>query len=159
MSAIKKAWPWLLLSICVIAIDQFSKLYLNTHLTLGQPVEVLPFFNLTLAYNPGAAFSFLGEQTGWQIWLFTSISLAISIILIAWLLKTPRKDALLACSLSLILGGAVGNLIDRVLYGYVIDFADFHIGSWHFATFNIADSAVCIGAGLLIVHLIFFSKK
>lgn len=159
MNTVKNAWPWLLLSVIVIAIDQLSKLYLNAHLTLGQPVEVLPFFNLTLAYNTGAAFSFLGEQAGWQIWVFASISLVVSIILMVWLLKTPRSEALLACSLSLILGGAVGNSIDRVLYGYVIDFADFHIGSWHFATFNVADSAVCIGAGLLIIHLVFFSKK
>lgn len=142
---------WLWLSGLVIVLDQLTKWLAETNLTLYRPVPVLPFFNLTLMYNTGAAFSFLANAGGWQRWFFLILSLIISIILVIWLSRLKAGEGRLAVALALILGGAVGNLIDRALYGYVIDFLDFYYGQWHWPAFNLADSAITIGAILLIV--------
>lgn len=154
-NGIKLTLWWLLLSLGLVVVDQVTKLLVVRHLRLLEPVKVLPFFNLTLQFNDGAAFSFLGSAGGWQVYLLMAVSLLVAIALIIWLVRTPRADWLMSLALSLILGGAVGNLIDRVRLGYVIDFCDFHIGTWHFYTFNFADSAITVGAVLLVFKLLF----
>ncbi len=155
----KIAWPWFSLSIIIILFDQITKYFANHYLTLNEPFFVLPFLNFTLNYNPGAAFSFLGNADGWQVYLLAGISIVVSIVIFIWLMRTQRSDWLQAFALSLLLGGACGNLIDRIRFSYVIDFIDFHIKNWHFATFNIADSAISVGAFLLIIKLLFFAKN
>lgn len=154
----KNALPWLWVSGFIIVLDQFTKYFANQYLQLEQPLAIFPFFNLTLQYNFGAAFGFLGATNGWQVYLFAGISIIVIMIIFVWLIRLRRSDRLMAFSLSLILGGACGNLIDRVRFSYVIDFFDFHIDTWHFATFNVADSAITIGAALLIIKLLFFSQ-
>ena len=150
---------WLILSLIVLVLDLTSKLIANTYLSYATPVKVLPFFNLTLLYNYGAAFSFLSNQnTTWQLILFSAIAIVISIFIIIWLLRqsktTPNTPAI---ALALILGGALGNVIDRIYHGFVVDFLDFHLKGYHWPSFNIADSAICIGAALFILSS-FFSK-
>src|SRR5512147_1459323 len=130
---------WLWLSGLVIALDQVSKWLAEQFLLPGQPVPVLPFFNLTLLYNTGAAFSFLAQAGGWQRWFFLLLSLIISVALVIWIGRLQRGQTLLAIALSLILGGAVGNLVDRILHGQVIDFLDFYYATWHWPAFNVAD--------------------
>lgn len=159
MPSQKKAWVWIWLSLLIIAIDQLTKYLVVQNLVYGQPYRVTSYFNLWLNYNPGAAFSFLGGAGGWQVFLFSGLSIIVSLVLVLWLGRTPRRDWLMALALSLILGGALGNLIDRVRFKYVVDFFDFHIGTWHFATFNVADTAVTIGACLLVIRLIFVKDK
>ena len=151
----KPAWTWLWLSLVVIAIDQFSKYLVNTTLPYNKPLVLLPFFNFTLRYNAGAAFGFLGSENGWQVLLLMAVTIIVVCGLIVWLVRTPRSDWLTASALTLILGGACGNLIDRIQLGYVVDFLDFHIGAWQFATFNLADTAICIGAFFLIIGMMF----
>ena len=141
---------WLWLSGLVIVLDQASKWLMTSWLSLYETVSVLPFFNLTMAHNTGAAFSFLAQAGGWQRWFFVGLASVISIALLIWL-KTSVKTRLEAISVSLILGGAIGNVIDRVYFGYVIDFVDVYYGSYHWPAFNVADSAICIGAILLII--------
>ncbi|WP_267256363.1 signal peptidase II [Coxiella endosymbiont of Ornithodoros maritimus] len=150
----KKACSWLWLSVLVILLDQSSKCLANHFLAFGHPVKILPFLNFTLSYNTGAAFSFLGTENGWQIILFAAISFVVSVFLILWLNRTPRSEIMMSLGLSLIIGGALGNFIDRLHWKYVTDFIDFHIKDWHFATFNVADSAICVGVFLLIVHML-----
>lgn len=153
---------WLLLSIFVIILDQISKQLVLQHLQMHEPLYLLPMLNFTLSYNPGAAFNFLGDASGWQRWLFTGVALAVSVGIIAWLRNlnmATRINLWTGVGLSLILGGAVGNLIDRIIYGYVIDFIDFHVNTWHFATFNVADTAVNIGVFILILTYVLGSKK
>lgn len=142
-------WHWLLLSLAVILLDQITKAWAVHSLEMFSSTPVLPFFNLTLLYNTGAAFSFLQDAGGWQQWFFIGLGTLISILIISWIHRTDIKKWTLI-ALSLILGGAIGNLIDRALYGYVIDFLDFYINHWHWPAFNIADSAICIGALMLI---------
>ena len=141
-------WLWLTL-LCLI-IDQVSKQWVAGTFDYRETLSVLPFFNLTYVHNPGAAFSFLADQGGWQRWFFTAIAAIASIVFLVWMAKTPKQQRLLSISFALILSGAVGNLIDRVLFGYVIDFLDFHWAGFHFAAFNIADSVIFIGAALMI---------
>lgn len=141
---------WLKLSALVIVLDQLSKWLISSWLELYQTVEILPFFNLTLAHNYGAAFSFLASAGGWQRWFFVLLAVLISIALTIWLKRLPSSARMEAASLALILGGAIGNVIDRLIYGYVVDFLDVYYGSYHWPAFNIADSAICIGAVLLI---------
>lgn|SRR5690554_4084551 len=142
---------WLNLSVLVIVLDQLSKGLMTAWLELHQTVAVLPFFNLTLAHNYGAAFSFLASAGGWQRWFFILLGVGVSLVLIIWLKRLGQAARLEAASLALILGGAIGNVIDRVLHGYVIDFLDVYYGSYHWPAFNIADSAICVGAALLIL--------
>lgn len=145
---------WYVLCIIVIIADQFSKYWVGTHFHAHMPFPLLPMLNITLAYNTGAAFSFLSGAGEWHRWFFAGFSLLVSAILLFWLYRTPSKARLQCAGISLILGGAIGNLIDRGLQGFVIDFIDFYYKNHHFATFNIADSAICLGAALLILDLL-----
>jgi signal peptidase II len=154
-----KKWHWFLLSILVIILDQASKYWVESFLTPYKPMPIMPMLNITLAYNTGAAFSFLSGAGGWHRWFFAGFSLVVSIILIIWLWRTPKTDRLQSLGVSLILGGAVGNLIDRGLSGYVVDFVDVYYKYHHFATFNLADSAICIGAAALILDLLLRKDK
>lgn len=142
---------WMALVVLTIVIDQITKIWADSQLVYAQPVYVLPVLDITLHYNPGAAFSFLSNAGGWQRWFFTVISLLVSGYLLVWLLKLPRAQTMLSMALSLVLGGAVGNLIDRLRLGHVIDFISVHWGNAYFPTFNIADAAITIGAILLIL--------
>lgn len=146
---------WLWLSGLVVGLDQFSKQLAEHLLTPYQSVPILPFFNLTLVYNTGAAFSFLADAGGWQRWFFLVLSLVISVVLVIWLSRLKQGATLQAVALALILSGAVGNLIDRALFGHVIDFIDVYYQQWHWPAFNIADSAITVGAILLIVDSLF----
>lgn len=140
---------WLGLSALVIFLDQFTKLWVSRSFAYGENLAVTEFFNLVLVHNRGAAFSFLSGAGGWQRWFFSVIAVLASGWMI-WLLRRHRQDPLFCFALSLILGGALGNLIDRVAYGYVVDFLDFYWQMYHFPAFNVADSAVTCGAALLI---------
>ncbi|MDF1822494.1 MAG: signal peptidase II [Alcanivoracaceae bacterium] len=144
---------WLLLSALVIGLDLWTKHLVEAQFRYGEFYEVLPFFNLTLAYNTGAAFSFLADAGGWQRWFFVAIGVFATVLILGWLL-TLRDKRVLAGGLALILGGALGNLYDRLAYGHVVDFLDFHWAGNHFPAFNIADSAITLGAILLIVDML-----
>jgi signal peptidase II len=135
----------------VIVLDQVSKGWMVSWLSLYETVAIMPYFNLTMAHNHGAAFSFLAQAGGWQRWFFIGLAATISVVLLVWLAKLKPAAKLEAISLSLILGGAIGNVMDRIMYGYVIDFLDVYVGTSHWPAFNIADSAICIGAVLLIL--------
>ncbi|MCC7463437.1 MAG: lipoprotein signal peptidase [Gammaproteobacteria bacterium] len=142
---------WLWFSVLIIALDQSSKHWIVTALAFGEMRRVAPFFNVVRAHNAGAAFSFLEGASGWQRWLFTAIALGVSGVLIAWLRRLPATARLLPAALALIVGGAVGNLIDRLRFGYVVDFLDFHWAGWHFWSFNVADAGITCGAALLLL--------
>lgn len=146
---------WLWLSIVVILLDQGTKYLAESQLQLYESVTVLPFFNFTLVYNTGAAFSFLADAGGWQRWFFVGLSLTVSLGLIFWLYRLQPNAHWDAAAVALILGGALGNVIDRLWYGYVIDFIDLYYQSWHWPAFNIADSAITVGAALLILQGLF----
>ncbi len=141
---------WLGVAAIIVLLDQLSKIAISKLLAVEGFIRVTSFFNLVLAYNKGAAFSFLASEAGWQRYLLTGISVAASLFLI-YLLKKHPAQKLFCWGVSLILGGAVGNLIDRVMYGHVVDFLDFHIGTWHWPAFNIADSAICVGVLLFVL--------
>jgi signal peptidase II len=140
---------WLLVSVIVIVLDQLSKAAITHHFVYGESMAVTSFFNLTLWHNFGAAFSFLDNAGGLQRWLFSLIAIVASVWIVL-LLRKHQSQMLFSFSLAFILGGALGNLIDRITYGYVVDFLDFYWGGYHFAAFNLADSAITCGAGLLI---------
>jgi len=148
---------FLWLSALVVVLDQVSKWVMVSWLSLYETVAVIPYFNLTMAHNTGAAFSFLAGAGGWQRWFFIGLTSVISIVLFVWLKKLSTQAKLEAISISLILGGAIGNVIDRIYYGYVIDFLDVYVGTYHWPAFNIADSAICMGAVLLVIDS-FISK-
>jgi signal peptidase II len=143
------AWLWL--SLGVIALDQATKFLATRFLELYERVEVLPVLDFTLLHNTGAAFSLLAGASGWQRWFFIGLAGVVSILLLVWIWRTPRGEKLLPLALSLVLGGALGNVIDRIAHGYVVDFVHVHWGASYFPAFNIADSAITIGAGLLIL--------
>jgi signal peptidase II len=145
---------WLWLAVLAVVLDQITKVAAENMLTYAQPVYILPVLDFTLLYNPGAAFSFLADQAGWQRWFFTIISAGVSVMLLVWLAKLPRGSVWLPVALTLILGGAVGNLIDRVLYGHVVDFISVHWNSSYFPAFNIADSAITLGAIMMALDVI-----
>ncbi|HDS1682649.1 TPA: signal peptidase II [Pseudomonas putida] len=152
------AWLWL--SLLVLVLDQATKLYFNNALTMYQQVVVIPdYFSWTLAYNTGAAFSFLADSSGWQRWLFALIAVVVSSVLVVWLKRLGRNETWLAVALALVLGGAIGNLYDRIVLGHVVDFILVH---WHntyrFPAFNLADSAITVGAVMLALDM-FKSKK
>ncbi len=149
-----KKWHWFVLSLLVILMDQASKYFIASALTPYQPVPLMPMLNLTLAYNSGAAFSFLSQAGQWHHWFFIGFSLTMSIVLITWILRLSSTARLQLMALSLILGGAIGNLIDRACFGSVIDFIDVYYKHHHWPVFNLADSAICIGAFLLFIDLI-----
>lgn len=141
---------WLWLSALVIMFDYVTKAWMSYWLDSSSIISVLPCLNFILTHNPGAAFSFLGWADGWQRWLFVAISLGVSLYLMR-LLYRGRVSKWVGCAIALIIGGAIGNLYDRVTLGYVIDFIDFCIGYWHFATFNVADMAISIGAAMWVI--------
>ncbi|PWV59309.1 signal peptidase II [Plasticicumulans acidivorans] len=150
---------WLWLSGLVLVIDQLTKFVAESVLAPYQPVAVLPSFNLMLAYNTGAAFSFLATAGGWQRWLFTVLALTVSAALLVWLRRLQATERRLAVALALILGGAVGNMLDRLLWGHVIDFIDVYLGSNHWPAFNVADSAISVGAVLLVFDSLLSRKS
>jgi signal peptidase II len=140
---------WLGIALLIIVLDQITKTLVIGHYQLGDSTRITSFFNLVRVHNTGAAFSFLAGASGWQRWFFVGLG-AVASIFIVWMLRTQGHQKLFAWALSLILGGALGNVIDRLLHGYVVDFFDFHWAGYHFPAFNIADSAITIGAALLI---------
>lgn len=146
---------WLILSLAIIVLDQLSKWYVVQHLTLAEPVHVLPVFDLTLLHNTGAAFSFLADESGWQRWFFTVLALGVSALIVSWLYRLPRGQRWTGAALALVVGGALGNVIDRMRLGYVIDFVHLHWQDWYFPAFNVADSAISIGAVMLAAEILF----
>ena len=149
---------WMWVSGLVIVFDQVTKYIADSNLDLRVPLEVIPGLNMTLCYNKGAAFSFLSNAGGWQRWFLMTVSFLVSVALIVWLSQVDKSRKQLYWGLALILGGAVGNLIDRTIFGYVIDFIDVYYQYWHYPAFNIADSAISIGAGLLILDMITYKE-
>ncbi len=143
-------WPWLAWAIVILIADQVTKTLILQHYRLGDSTFITSFFNIVRAHNTGAAFSFLSDAGGWQRWLFTGIGV-VATIFILWQLRAHPNQKLFCFSLSSILGGAVGNVVDRLMHGYVVDFLDFHANGWHFPAFNLADSAITVGAACLIL--------
>lgn len=150
---------WIWLSLAVFVLDQLTKQLAVAKLVYADPLAVMPFFNLTLVHNTGAAFSFLAQAGGWQRWLFATIALLVSVGIIYWLKRLDRDRLWEAAGLALVLGGAVGNLWDRMVYGHVIDFLDFYYQSWHWPAFNVADISIFIGAALLIIDTLRPARK
>jgi signal peptidase II len=143
-------WPWLGIALVIILLDQFTKTLILGYYQLGQGTPVTSFFNIVRVHNTGAAFSFLAGASGWQRWFFIGLGVAAAVFIV-FMLKRHGGQRLFAWALALILGGALGNVIDRALHGYVVDFLDFHLGGRHFPAFNIADCAISVGAALLIL--------
>lgn len=149
-NTVRALW-WYVLAVVVIALDQYTKSLATAALDYGRPVEVFSWFNLTLQHNTGAAFSFLSNAGGWQRWFFSTVAVVISLGLVVWLWRMPREQWLLALSLGLILGGAIGNLWDRLALGYVVDFISVHYAGRYFPAFNVADSAITAGAACMLL--------
>lgn len=147
----------LVIAFIVLALDLVTKYWVESALVFGQQIPITSFFNLVLTYNPGAAFSFLGDASGWQRWFLSGIAF-VACAVISYLLYKHTENKLFCWALSLVLGGALGNLYDRITLGHVVDFLDFYIGDYHWPAFNVADSAICIGAALLIYES-FTTKK
>jgi len=146
------ASAWLWLSLLLVLADQASKYWAVQALEYGQPVPVIEgFWNWRLVHNTGAAFSFLASAGGWQRWFFSLLALLVSAVMVRWLQRTPRHDWRTALPLALVVAGAVGNLIDRLRFGYVVDFVDWYYGNWHWPAFNLADSAIVLGAAGLVL--------
>ncbi len=143
---------WLWLAALVLVIDQITKRVVDTTLRLYESIPVLPSFSLTYLRNQGAAFSFLSSAGGWQRWFFIGLAVIASVLICFWIRQIPNDRKLEASAWALVLGGALGNLIDRVLYGYVIDFLDVYYGDWHWPAFNVADSAITVGVVLLLLE-------
>jgi signal peptidase II len=155
-----RGWRWLSVTAVVVGLDQLSKAWIVRHYDYGASLALLPVLNITLRYNPGAAFSLLADASGWQRWLFTGLAVVLGAAIFVWLARVDgRKQRLLALSLSLILAGALGNLIDRLRIGHVIDFVDVHWKDAHFPAFNVADSAITIGAILMLVDAWFGGRR
>jgi len=153
-------WPWMWLGVTalIIALDWITKQRVTEALELYRPVEVFPWLNIMLAHNYGAAFSFLSDASGWQRWFFVALASGVSVVLVVWLLRLPRRDWVTGLGLALVLGGAVGNLIDRIQLGYVVDFIDVHFRGWHYPAFNVADSSITCGVILLLLDALILSR-
>lgn len=143
-------WLWLGVALVIFLLDQLTKIAIVGAFQLGESLPITSFFNLVRVHNAGAAFSFLADAGGWQRWFFTGLGTVAALVMV-YLLRRHAGQTLFCWALSLLLGGAVGNVVDRVLYSHVIDFLDFYYGSWHFPAFNVADSAITMGACLLIL--------
>lgn len=152
-------WMWLLVSVAVIVLDWHTKQWVSSALELYRPREVFSWLNITLAHNYGAAFSFLSDAGGWQRWFFIVLASVVSVVLLVWLFRLPRREWVSGLGLSLVLGGAIGNLIDRVQLGYVVDFVDVHMAGWHYPAFNVADSAITCGVILLLADTLFAARR
>jgi len=150
---------WLLISALVIGLDWQTKQWATEALVLYRPQEIFSWLNITLAHNYGAAFSFLSDAGGWQRWMFVVLASAVSLVLLVWLLRLARDEWITGLSLGLIIGGAIGNLIDRIQLGYVVDFIDVYYKGWHYPAFNVADSAITVGVVLLLLDGLFFSRN
>ncbi|TDO10520.1 MULTISPECIES: signal peptidase II [Halomonas] len=150
---------WLWLALAVIVLDLTTKSAASAWLEYARPLGVLPFFDLTLLHNTGAAFSFLAGHPGWQRWLFALIAVGASIGLTLWMRRLKRDETLLAASLALIIGGALGNLYDRLVHGYVVDFLSFHVAGWYYPAFNVADIGITLGAIGLIWESLFAERR
>ncbi|WP_426369199.1 signal peptidase II [Pseudocolwellia sp. HL-MZ7] len=149
-NAMNTGLSWLWLTLLCLIVDQVTKHQVVGSMELYESIKVFSFFSITYVHNLGAAFSFLADEGGWQRWFFTGVAAIASIVFIVWLAKTPKNQKLLSIAFALLLSGALGNLIDRALFGYVIDFLDFYIGDNHWPVFNVADSMIFIGAALMI---------
>jgi signal peptidase II len=147
----RMALVWLLLSVIIVVLDLWTKALATESLSLYRPEELTSWLNMTLAHNYGAAFSFLSDAGGWQRWFFTVLASVVTLVLVIWLLRLPSSEKLTAAALCLIIGGAVGNLIDRIINGYVVDFIDVYYQGWHWPAFNLADSAITCGVILLLL--------
>jgi len=159
MSGFRNLW-WLFISFAVVAADQVTKLLVIDSLTLYQRIPILPVLDLVRLHNTGAAFSFLADESGWQNWLFTGVAIVASIGIVWWLLKLPRSGRkALSLGLALVLGGAIGNVIDRAQYGYVVDFILFHYEEWAYPAFNIADSAITCGVILILFDGVILERR
>ncbi len=155
-----RAASWLLLSVLVVLADQLSKAYISRHFLEFEFIRILPVLDITCMHNVGAAFSFLASASGWQRWVFIGLAVVVSIGITIWLLRLPRgTHTLLAGGLALVLGGAVGNVIDRIRLGYVIDFIHFHWDRAYFPAFNVADSAITVGAAFLLLDALFDARR
>ena len=153
-------WRWLPLTVIVIALDQLTKWLIVQHFSYGERLNLLPVLDLTLAYNTGAAWSFLAAESGWQRWMFTGLAVAVAVVLVVWLKRLKaRSQGLLACALSLILAGALGNVIDRIRLGHVIDFVLVYWDEHLFPVFNVADSAISVGAALLLLDALLETRR
>ena len=150
---------WTSLSAIIIVLDQITKSMATASLELYRPLEILPVFNLTLAHNTGAAFSFLSDAGGWQRWFFSVLAIGVSGVLLVWLKRMDPSERWQAASVSLILGGAIGNVIDRLRLGYVVDFLQLHWDDSYFPAFNIADSAISVGATIFIALSLLESRR
>lgn len=150
---------WLLLSVAVIAVDQYTKRLITAKFELFDRVAVMPFFDLVRLHNTGAAFSFLANASGWQNWFFTGVAMVVSVLILWWFLRQPPDRVVVPLGLVLVLGGAVGNLIDRIQQGYVVDFFLFYYDRWSFPAFNVADSAITVGVLLLLFDGFFLEGR
>lgn len=150
---------WLLVSVIVVAVDQYTKQLVTARFALFDRLEVLPFFDLVRMHNTGAAFSFLANASGWQNWFFTGVALLVSGLLLGWFFRQPAGRIVVPLGLVLVLGGAIGNLIDRVRQGYVVDFFLFHYDRWSFPAFNVADAAITVGVILLLFDGFFLEGR
>lgn len=140
---------WLWVSVIVLGLDRITKILAQKHLVYNVALPVVPSFNLTLSYNRGSAFSFLNSASGWQVWMFGSVAVVVSIILVVWLKRLSASQKWLSIALALVIGGALGNLWDRFSYGHVVDFIELYVSNLYWPVFNIADSAICVGAVML----------
>ncbi len=152
-------WRWLWIAVSVLVLDQASKWLALEKLTLHESIPLVPSLNLTLVFNKGAAFGFLSTASGWQNLFFIGIAVAATAVILYLLRRTSAKDRLMAVALMLILGGAIGNLIDRLLYGHVVDFIDVYYGAWHWPAFNVADSGITIGAVMIALDAIGIGRR
>lgn len=150
--------PWLGLSLAIFIADQFTKVLILGYYRLGDSTYITSFFNVVRAHNTGAAFSFLAGASGWQRWFFTAIGIAAAIFIV-WMLRSHAGQKLFSFALACILGGAIGNVVDRLLHGYVVDFVQLHWRGWYFPAFNVADSAITIGAACLILDELLRVRK
>jgi signal peptidase II len=159
MNEVKKRWPWLLLGVVIMFLDWLSKQWIVAHAVLGQGIRVTSFFNLQLVYNRGMAFGFLNQHTGWQVILLSILAWIVCLFLLVWMFTAEKPSRFFLAALPLIMGGAIGNALDRVKNARVTDFLDFHLVGWHFWTFNIADLAITIGVICLLIDWIFFRDR
>ena len=150
---------WLWLAAAVVVLDLATKALATHFLAYARPVEVLPFFNLTLLHNTGAAFSFLADHPGWQRWFFAAIAVAATVGLTIWMRRLRADEKMLGAALALVIGGALGNLHDRLLHGYVVDFLSFHAAGWYYPAFNVADIGITLGAIGLIIESLFGDRR